>query len=116
MQGASRVFRIAVTLLGLYGGSVPAFANGSPGWTGAGIGILSMGSGSDGNLIFADTAFAESCPESNTLRIDDSQPNLNRIWTLASMAMASGWKVQFYLSGTCLGRGAEVTDIRVFPN
>jgi hypothetical protein len=116
MQLTSRVIRVAVTLLGLHGGSVPAFANGNPGWTGTGIGILSMGSGSDGNLIFTDTSFAEGFPESNTLRVDDSQPNLNRIWTLASMAIASGWKVQFYLSGTCLGRGAEVTDIRVFPN
>ncbi len=92
------------------------YAAASAGWSGTGYGILSMGSGSDGNLIFTDTPSGQGCPEANTMRVDDAQANLSRIWMLAAMAVASGWKVQFYFAGDCLGRGARVTDIRVFAN
>lgn len=95
---------------------VSPYATASAGWSGTGYGILSMGSGSDGNLIFTDASSNQGCPEANTMRVDDTQANLSRIWMLAGIAFASGWKVQFYFAGDCLGRGARVTDIRVFAN
>jgi len=116
MRRRPKVACAFMALLGIGGASAPSLADGAAGWTSTGIGILSMGSGSDGNLIFIDTAFAEGCPEASTVRVDDAQPNLSRILALASLALASGLKVQFYLTGTCLGRGGEVTDIRVFAN
>jgi len=107
--------RILTTLVvgGILIASAPA---GAAGWTSGGIGVLTLASGTDGNLIFTDATFAEGCVSTNAVRVDDSSPNLSRIWALAMMALASNLKVQFYLSGGCLGTGAKATDIRVTAN
>lgn len=85
-------------------------------WTTAGISIIRIDSGTDGNLVLVDKPFTEGCAISSLGRIDDTSPNINRIVALATAAMISSLKVQFYVNGCITGAGsmvAKITDIRV---
>jgi len=81
-------------------------------WTGSGIKITRLASGTDGNLITTNTDLNTTCTWSGTGRIDDASPNLDRILSLALTAYVSGFGVQFYVDG-CKGLGAKITDIRI---
>lgn len=85
-------------------------------WTQAGITITRVDSGTDGNLIVGDQSFTESCGYASIGRIDPNSPDLNRIMSLAMMALSTGMKVQFFVNG-CIGSGGstagKITDIRL---
>jgi hypothetical protein len=101
------------SLATLLGFSNAAHAQAQAGWTAGGATIVQLGSGSDGNVIWTNATFFDCGAGPSVVRIDDTSPNLNRIWALAIAAQLSNSKVQFFLSGGCLGYGAKATDIRI---